>query len=125
MHGHSVLVVEDDESVVTSLRVALTGQPITIESAGDAPAAITLLGNNHYCGLVLDLVLEEGSGFDVLRHLERSGVKVPTVVITHRLPTYVREMLDDEYIKLVLPKPVDAKLLATIVLGLCGRSAGQ
>jgi DNA-binding NtrC family response regulator len=120
MASHAVLVVEDDESVVTTLRAALNGQPIEIESAVNAAVAIQLLGSRHYCGLVLDLVLEEGSGFDVLRHIERGGIEVPTVVITQRLPTYVREMLDDEYIKLVLPKPVDAKLLATIVLGLCG-----
>lgn len=120
MVAHAVLVVEDDESVVTALRLALAGHPMEIESATNSATAIQLLGSRQYCGLVLDLVLEEGSGFDVLRHIERGGIEVPTVVITQRLPTYVREMLDDEYVKLVLPKPLDTRLLATIVLGLCG-----
>ena len=118
----TVLLVEDDESLITHLRHALQGQPVIVETAADASTAIAKLddGTKKFCGLVLDLVLEDGSGFDVLRHLDRQHLIIPTVVVTQKLPIYVREMLDERHVKLVLPKPVDVKLLATIVLGLCG-----
>ena len=120
MAGRTVLVVEDDSAVVAGLRSALAGQPVETEMARDSESAIRLLESREFCGLVLDLVLDGGSGFDVLRYLNRNRIDLPTVVISSRLPDYVRELLVEDQVKLVLAKPLDMRLLATIVLGLCG-----
>lgn len=119
MPGH-VLIVDDDPSLAADLGAELAVHGVVVESALDAPSAIGLLGENRFCGLVLDLVLENGSGFDVLHHIAEQKMTVPTVVVTGKLPTYVREMLNAEHVKLVFPKPVEPRLLAAIVLGLCG-----
>lgn len=115
----SVLIVDDDPVVVRELRDAIS-KHVNVESASDPVTASALLDQRSFCGLVLDLVLENGSGFDVLHHLSSKGMHVPTIVMTSRLPTYVREMLDAEHVKLVFPKPVDPRLMAAVVLGLCG-----
>ena len=120
MTERSVLIVEDDPSVVAQLEGLLKGHPISTQVAGDAPTAIKLLESGTFCGLVLDLVLDRGSGFDVLRYLNRSRIDIPTVVISSKLPDYVRELLVEDQVKLILPKPLDMRLLTTIVLGLCG-----
>ena len=114
------LVVDDDVTLAESLRAALTNKDVVIDTAVDADGACALLDERTYCGLVLDLVLEDGNGFDVLRHLNRSGNDVPTIVVTEKLPAYVREMLGEEQVKLVFPKPVDSRLLGAVILGLCG-----
>ena len=116
----TILIVEDDAAVVSSLREALADNDVTVDSAETAEQATALLDARPYCGLVLDLVLQTSSGFDVLHHISRTGLKVPTIVITGKLPEYVREMLDADNVKLVFPKPVEPRLLAAIVLGLCG-----
>ena len=115
----SVLVVDDDPSVVESLRRVL---PLDVEltSAASASAANALLDAHPYCGLILDLILTDSNGFDVLHHMKKSNMTVPTVVVTGKLPAYVRQMLDQEQVKLVFPKPVESRLLAAVVLGLCG-----
>ena len=115
-----MLVVDDDPALIESLRGPLEGHDVQLFAAVDAPAAIAMLDQRRFCGLVLDLVLEVGSGLDVLQHLTTYKVDVPTVVVTARLPSYVREMLDAERVKLVFPKPVEPRLLAAIVLGMCG-----
>lgn len=115
----SVLIVDDDPTVVDSLRDVLPKE-IDVTSAADAATATALLDQRRFCGLVLDLVLDEGNGFDVLRHMERERIAVPTVVISNKLPSYVREMLDEDQVKLVFPKPIEPRLLAAVVLGLCG-----
>jgi DNA-binding response OmpR family regulator len=79
-----------------------------------------MLDRGSYCGLVLDLILPDGNGFDVLRHIEREQIRIAIVVVSAKLPGYVREMLDAEQVKLVFPKPVDARLLGAVVLGMCG-----
>jgi len=120
----TVLVVEDDRSVVVALREALQPHGVTLESAEDASTAKRLLDENGYCGLILDLVLERGgNGFDVLDHLGKANIDVPTIVVTAKLPEYVREMLDATRVKLVFPKPVDARLLATVIVALCATTS--
>ena len=96
---------------------------VVTEVASDSATAIELLETKKFCGLVLDLVLDGGSGFDVLRHLNRKRIDLPTVVISSRLPDYVRELLVEDQVKLILAKPLDVRLLATIVRGLCGLAA--
>ena len=118
-----VLVVDDDVTIAAELRGELSHLQIEIDSAKDASAAIAALDAKPFCGLILDLVLENGSGFDVLDHISRNKLQIPIVVLTGKLPSYVREMLDAEHVKLVIPKPVEPRLLATIVLGLCGIAA--
>ena len=115
-----VLVVDDDPFLADSLRSALESDDVRIEVAVDASSACSLLDERRFCGLVLDLVLEDSNGFEVLRHLERHRISVPTIVVTQKLPSYVREMLAEEQVKLVFPKPVEPRLLGAVVLGLCG-----
>lgn len=116
----AVLVVDDDVTVAESLRRALEAEDVVIESAVDATTACTMLDSGRFCGLVLDLVLADSSGFEVLRHLARKKIAIPTIVVTEKLPAYVREMLTEEMVKLVFPKPVDPRLLGAVVLGMCG-----
>jgi DNA-binding NtrC family response regulator len=116
-----VLIVDDDPSIVQSLRDVLPPE-VELATASDASSAIATLDGRRFCGLVLDLILAEGNGFDVLRHMKAKQIDLPTVVISSRLPAYVREMLDQDQVKLVFPKPVEPRLLAAVVLGLCGDS---
>jgi DNA-binding NtrC family response regulator len=116
----SVLVVDDDPALVDALRRSLLGKEIVVDSALDVATACATLVQGRYCGLVLDLALPDGSGFDVLEHMERLGVEIPTIVVTQKLPSYVREMLIQDRVKLVFPKPIESRLLAALVLGLCG-----
>ena len=98
--------------------------PETVEltSATDAATATALLDEHKFCGLVLDLVLIDSDGFEILRHMATTGMKIPTVVVSGKLPQYVREMLDADQVKLVFPKPIEPRLLSAIILGLCGMS---
>lgn len=116
----AVLIVDDDPLFVDVLRRELSAYDVELAAAGDAKTACALLDEGRFCGMVLDVVLADGTGFDVLRHIERNGLSVPTIVVTQRLPSYVREMLREDLVKLVFPKPVEPRLLATVVLGLCG-----
>jgi len=115
----SVLIVDDDPAVVDALRRVLPSD-IQVATAASVDGAVALLDSSAFCGMVLDVVLERGSGFDVLRHMEQRQLKIPTVVISSKLPDYLRDMLDEEQVKMLFPKPVEPRLLAAVVLGLCG-----
>ena len=114
------LLVDDDMSVGHSLLEAVAAFPVELEVAHEVGKALERLSSQSYRGLVLDLELPDGSGFDVLRFLSERQIHLPTIVITRKLPDYVRELLVADDIKLVLPKPIDSTLLASALLGLCG-----
>jgi DNA-binding response OmpR family regulator len=116
----TILVVDDDEQFLDSIRAVLTTPDVTVDTATSAREACDKLDQGTFCGLVLDVVLGDGSGFDVLRHMDRTGRIIPTVVVTQKLPLYVREMLDEDLVKMVFPKPIEPRLLAAVVFGLCG-----
>ena len=89
-----------------------------VERTSDADAAIDCLMKTSYCGLILDLSVTNSR--DVLLHMSEQHIGLPIIVISSKLPDSIREMPIAPAIKLVLPKPPDPSLLATIILGLCG-----
>jgi DNA-binding response OmpR family regulator len=118
--ARSVLIVDDDPAIIQALSEELRRLDVHVEAAADARTACSLIDEHRFCGLVLDIVLENSDGFEVLRHLERTGTTLATVVITQKLPDYVREMLSEEQVKLVFPKPIEMRVLTAVILGLCG-----
>jgi DNA-binding response OmpR family regulator len=78
-----VLVVEDEESIVVPLREALEREGFEVPVARTAAEALEL-GRTAAPDLVLlDVMLPDGSGFDVLRELRRES-KVPVIMVTAR-----------------------------------------
>lgn len=118
----STLVVDDDATVANALRAALGDHPVSVTIAPDAETAKQLLGSEQFCGIVLDLMLDGSNGREVLDYLAAQQMHIPTVVVSQRLPPEVRESLDEEQVKLCFAKPIEPRLLATIVLSLCGIS---
>lgn len=120
MGERAVLVVEEDPAAVRTLRAALNGHAVTLEVASTAQAAVNVLGGKPICGVLLDVAIGDSDGMEVLEYVEREQLPIPVVVVAPRLSPAMRDRLTDEHVKLIVAKPVEARLLATIVLGLCG-----
>lgn len=125
MDRKTALLVDDDPTIADTLRAALARHPLTLDVAYDLPTANRCLDSSRYDGLILDLCLPQGNGFDVLHHMRTRNITLPTVVISKTLPDYVRDMLALEHVKLVLLKPVLTSLLVSTILGLCGIDASE
>lgn len=123
MPERAALLVEEDPAAVRALREALRGQDVVLEVASTAQAAIETLGGKRVCGVLLDVALDAGKAVEVLRYVERNQLPIPIVVVADRLPAEMRDRLKDDHVKLIVAKPVETRLLATIVLGLCGIQA--
>src|SRR5258708_13691216 len=77
-----ILVVEDDPVLSDGLRVGLSlfGATLdTVSSCGDGRAALAL---TEFDALVLDLMLPDGSGLDLLRELRAGGDRTPVLLLT-------------------------------------------
>ncbi len=80
----SVLVVEDDELIASSLVRALRSKDYDATSTPTVTAAITSIGTSPPDLVLLDLGLPDGDGEEVCRVLVRHHPDVPVIVLTAR-----------------------------------------
>lgn len=78
----SILIVEDEASLRTSMRIALVRAGHEIETAAGCAAARQLLDGDIFDLVVADLRLPDGDGLDLLAWIEQRGLDLATVVVS-------------------------------------------
>jgi len=78
-----ILLVEDEESITTPLVEALGREGFDASVAGTAAAALELAASERPDLVLLDVMLPDGSGFDVARELRRTS-RIPIIMLTAR-----------------------------------------
>jgi DNA-binding NtrC family response regulator len=116
----TALLVDDETDVGDSLQEALQQRGARVDVVVDLRSAITCLKRHAYCGLIVNLAIAHDGGMSLLRALGDEDITVPVVLITGDMPDSVRDLPNVRQIKLVLAKPIEIPLLASICLGLCG-----
>ncbi len=76
-----ILVVEDEPAISESVAYALKRDGFSVATAGTIGEAEGLLGADL---IVLDLMLPDGSGFDLIGKLRRDGDLTPIIVLSSR-----------------------------------------
>ena len=79
----TVLLVEDDPEIVALLGDFLAVEDFGVVSAPDAGGAIDALGTHPIACVLLDVMLPDGSGFDVCRRI-REHSDVPVLFLSAR-----------------------------------------
>lgn len=79
--GPSFLLLEDDLRIGAALRrtIGRSADVVWVTSVGASRLALASRG---FAGLVLDVMLPDGSGLTLLRDLRRAGISAPALVIT-------------------------------------------
>jgi two-component system alkaline phosphatase synthesis response regulator PhoP len=79
-----VLIVEDEESLVLTLRDRLTSEGYVVEAAGDGDTAVERIIGELFDLIILDVALPRRNGFDVCRDVRQRGVQTPILMLTAR-----------------------------------------
>jgi two-component system response regulator QseB len=120
-----VLVVEDDPVLQDGLTVGLGIHGMTAEGVGTCADAIAALETTPFDAVVLDVMLPDGSGYDVLRTLRQRNDTVPVLLLTalDAVSDRIRGLDDgaDDY----LGKPFDLDEVAARLRALRRRSVGR
>jgi len=123
-----LLVVEDDDVLLDGLKVGLELAGFTIDTVTTVADALSALEHTRFDAIVLDVMLPDGTGLNILRRVRDRGDRVPVLLLTAKDATADKiSGLDagaDDY----LGKPFDldevsARLRAIIRRGE-GRSEG-
>lgn len=78
----SVLVVDDEPSLLNSIRQVLVAHGYLIGTASDGARAMTALADNHYDILLLDLAMPGVRGTAVLDFINEHGLDLAVIVIS-------------------------------------------
>jgi two-component system response regulator QseB len=120
-----LLLVEDDPMIGESVRQGLRQDGFSVDWVRDGSAAETVLRNEVYDLVLLDLGLPKKQGLDVLKSLRAKGNRIPVVIVTARdaVPDRIAGLDSgaDDYIV----KPFDLDELAARVRAVLRRQAGR
>jgi DNA-binding response OmpR family regulator len=79
-----ILIVEDEERIVSFLEKGLRANGYTTVAVGDGDSAVALARDDSFDLLILDLGLPGRDGRDVLRAVRARGERLPILVLTAR-----------------------------------------
>ena len=79
-----ILLVEDEEKVARFIRLGLKAERFAVDSARDGRTGLQLALINPYDLLIVDLMLPELSGTELIRQVRKKNSAVPIVVLTAR-----------------------------------------
>ncbi|HMG05523.1 MAG TPA: response regulator, partial [Chthoniobacterales bacterium] len=77
-----LLVIEDDETQRNGIRELIGNETAHLTDAADAQAALTALRNERFDCVVLDLMLPDMSGFDLIEKIRDENENLPIIVYT-------------------------------------------
>jgi DNA-binding response OmpR family regulator len=77
-----LLLIEDEQELANSIQSYLTGNNFICEWAIDAKAAIDKITVYDYDCILLDLMLPDGNGFEILRELKKQNKTEGVIIIS-------------------------------------------
>lgn len=119
----SIAIVDDDAPVLKALKRLLRGRGFDAATYGSAREFLTALPERRPDCLILDLQMAEMNGLELLQHLKRQGIKMPTIVITAHGGDDVAERCLAAGAVAFLPKPLHTAPLFEAISE-AGRLAG-
>lgn len=119
--SYRALIVEDDPAIRRLVEKLLSRHHIAIDVAADGRTAIEKLEKNRYTVIVLDLMVPEVSGFEVIDFLKRQNSRTPVAVVS-AVSQQALTNLDLDIVKLVISKPFDVDEFTKAILALCAES---
>ncbi len=115
---HRALIVEDDPAIRTLVEKLLLRRGIAIDTAHNGRQAIEKIPQGGYSVVILDLMLPEVNGFEVINFVRENHIDVPIAVasaVSHQALT----KLDLDVVKMVISKPFDVDEFTKAIIALC------
>jgi len=89
-----VLIVEDDSSLREIIKRSLLEEHYIVEVAEDYKSALRKINDYSYDCILLDIMLPDGSGMDVLKRLKKQGKKESVIILS------AKDSIDDKVLGL-------------------------
>ena len=120
-----VLVVENDAAIRSLIRAVLRRDGFEVDESSSAAEAITHLRTRRYSAIVLELMLPDGSGLEVLREIDSLPPEHHCVVVVSAASPAVLDSVSHARVRSKLRKPFDISALTAAIHGCMGTDDEQ
>jgi DNA-binding response OmpR family regulator len=86
--GDKVLIVDDDEAIRKLLAKVLSSNGIDPDTAANGEQALQCITHNDFQLILLDIMMPEMDGFQLIQKIRKQGITVPVIVISGRNEDY-------------------------------------
>jgi DNA-binding NtrC family response regulator len=123
MTSYSILLIDDDEDILTLLKIGLESIGHDVIAATGGQEGIEIAETSAFDIVVTDILMEHGEGVETLSHLRKRYPEVPVIGISGN-PLYLK-MFDKLGASATLAKPfVPSELDQLIVAQMKGKFTG-
>ena len=84
MAASRILVVDDEPAILQVIEERLVGEGLSVRTAASGQGALDAVQEEAPDLIILDLMLPDMDGFDVLRAVRQAGHQLPVVILTAR-----------------------------------------
>jgi two-component system, OmpR family, KDP operon response regulator KdpE len=77
-----VLAVDDEAAVLRTIEMSLVADGCQVATASSAEQALSILETDRFDVVLLDIMMPEMSGFDLVEKLREAGAQIPIILIT-------------------------------------------
>jgi DNA-binding NtrC family response regulator len=78
----SILVIDDDRAVLTTIKILLERAAHSIEAVDNSRAGLKLLGTRTFNLLIVDIFMPGMDGFETMKLVHQSHPEMPVIVIS-------------------------------------------
>ena len=89
-----VLIVDDDPSICKLLEKVMHSNDMETTTANSGLAALNLLKNHTYDMILMDVMLGDMEGFEVIKRLRSQGIQTPVMIVSGRNEDYDSPVFD-------------------------------
>lgn len=83
-----VLIVDDDPSICKLLEKVMHSNDLETDTAGSGTKALKRLKHHTYDVILMDIMLGDMEGFEVIQHLREDGIQTPVMIVSGRNEDY-------------------------------------
>jgi CheY-like chemotaxis protein len=112
-----ILVVDDDDAIRALLFTILRRRGYAVDRARNGVEAVERLERCSYSMMLLDLMMPQMSGWEVLEHLDRCGSERPLPLVLVLTAGNEPRDLNPAYVAGTIRKPFDVELLLDTITG--------
>jgi DNA-binding NtrC family response regulator len=110
----SLLIVEDDVAALSALRLLLK-RSFAVTPAGTIAEARAAIANGNFDWILLDLMLPDGSGIEILKSVKAASLPTKVVVMTGCGDPYILDTAQQLHPSAILAKPFSFPSLLSIL----------
>lgn len=88
MAKQRILIVDDEDYMRKLIKKSLINERYSIEEASNGIEALDLLGTKTFDLIVLDVMLKDDDGFELIKEIKGMGIKSPIIFVSGRSEDY-------------------------------------